>query len=114
MSDDPLVNAIQKHENHPSIIKIKTSFETTQLFDINFVNRDGISKIINLLDPTKKTSSAIPTKIVKLAKKQICQDLPNCINECIKQNKFPNELKIADITPIFKKKIHYIKPIIGL
>ena len=30
-------------------------------------------------------------------------DLANCINECIKQNKFPNELKIADITPIFKK-----------
>ena len=28
----------------------------------------------------------------------------NCINECIKQNKFPNELKIADKTPILKKE----------
>ena len=59
---------------------------------------------ISLLDPTKKTSDAIPTKIVKLAKKQICKDLANHVNECIKQNKFPNELKIADITPILKKE----------
>ena len=42
--------------------------------------------------------------IIKLANKKICKDLANCINECIKQNKFPNELKIADITPIFKKE----------
>ena len=97
------MNAIRKYENHPSIIKIKSSVETTQLFDFNFVSSDDISKIINSLDPTKKTSGAIPTKIVKLANKQICKDLANCINECIKQNKFPNELKIADITPIFKK-----------
>ena len=102
-SDDPLENAIRKYKNHPSIIKIKSSVATTQLFDFNFVSSDGISKIINLLDPTKKTSGAIPAKIVKLATKQICKDLANCINGCTKQNKFPNELKIADIAPIFKK-----------
>ena len=58
---------------------------------------------MNSLDPTKKTRGAIPTKIVKLVNKQICKDLANCMNACIKQNKFPNELKIADITPIIKK-----------
>ena len=57
-----------------------------------------------MLDSTEKTSGAIPIKIIKLANKKICKDLANCINECIKQNKFPNELKIADITPIFKKE----------
>ena len=56
------------------------------------------------MDSTKKASGAIPIKIVKLANKNISKDLPNCINECIKQNKFLNELKIADITPIFKKE----------
>ena len=75
--------------------------ETTQLFDFNFVNSKIISKIINSLDPTKKTSGAIPTKIVKLTNKQICKDLANCIHECIKQNKFPNKLKIEEI---FKKE----------
>ena len=69
LSDDPLVNAIRKYENHPSIIKIKSSVETTQLFDFNFVSSDDISKIINLMDSTKKTSGAIPIKIVKRIKK---------------------------------------------
>ena len=57
-----------------------------------------------MLDPTKKTSGDIRTKIVKLANKEAFKELANSINECIKQNKFPNELKIADITPIFKKE----------
>ena len=56
------------------------------------------------MDRTKKMSGAIPIKIVKLANKKNCKNLANCMNECIKQNKFPNELKIADITPIFKKE----------
>ena len=75
-----------------------------QLFDFNFVNSDGISKIINSLDLAKKTSGAIPTKTVKLGNKRICKELANCINEWIKQNKFPNELKITDTTAIFKKE----------
>ena len=80
------MNAIRKYENHLSIIK--SSVETTQLFDLNFVNCDEICKIINSLDPTKKTSGAILTKIVKLANKQICKDLANCINECIMKTNF--------------------------
>ena len=76
------MNAIREYENQQSIIKIKSSVETTQLLDFYFVNSDGISKIINFLDPTKKASGAIPTKTLKLANKQICKDLENCINEC--------------------------------
>ena len=57
------------------------------------MKRHDISKIINSLDPTKKTSGVIPTKIVKLANKQICKDLENCINKRIKQSEFPNEVK---------------------
>ena len=96
LSNDPLVNAIRKYENHLSIIKIKSSIETTQLFDFNFVSSDDISKIINSMDSSKKTSGAIPVKIVKLANKKICKDLANYINECIKQNKFPNVFKKED------------------
>ena len=99
------MNAIRKYENHPSIIKINSSVETTQLFDFHFVSSDDISKIINSMDSTRKTSGAIPIKIVKLANKQICKHLENCINECLKQNKFPKELKIVDITSIFKKEV---------
>ena len=67
MSNDPLVNAIRKYENHPSTIKIKSSVKETQLFDFNFVISDDISKIINSLNAAKKASSVISSKIVKLA-----------------------------------------------
>ena len=75
------MNAIRKYENHPSIIKIKSYVEITQLFDFNFVRSDDISKIINSMDSTKKTSGAIPIKIVKLANKKICKDFSNSVDE---------------------------------
>ena len=56
------------------------------------------------MDSTMKMSGAIQIKIVKLENKKICKDLANCISECTKQNKFPNELKTADIMPTFKKE----------
>ena len=99
-----LVNAIRKYEIHPCILKIKSVFMSIRLFDFNFVSNDDISKIITSLDSTKKTNGVIPTKIVKLANKEVCKDLANCINESIKKNEFPNELKAADITPVFKKE----------
>ena len=43
-------------------------------------------------------------KIVKIANKEICKDLPNCINESIKKNKFQKKLKAADLIPIFVKE----------
>ena len=70
-------------KSESKVVKIESSVETTQLFDFNFVNSDDISKIINSLYPTKKTSGAIPTILVKLANKKVCKDLANCISECI-------------------------------
>ena len=101
---DPLVNAIRKYEMHPNILKIKSVFKSIRLFDFNFVSSDDISKIVTSLDSTKKTSGVIPTKIVKLANKEIFMDLANSINESNKKNEFPNELKAVDITPTFSKR----------
>ena len=56
------------------------------------------------LDATKKTSGVIPTKRAKLENKLICKDLPNCMNELIKQNEFPNELKAPGITSTLIKQ----------
>ena len=60
-------------------------------------------KFINSLDSTKNTSNAILTQTVKLIHKQICKYLTNCLNDCLKK-KIPNELKIANMSPIFKRK----------
>ena len=101
---DPLVNAIRKCEMDLSILKIKLVFTSIRLFDFNFVSSDEISKIITSSDSTKKTIGVFPREIVKLANKEICKDLASCINESIKKNELPSELKAADITSIFKKE----------
>ena len=93
-------------KNHPSIIKIKSSVEIIKLFDFNLENSDDISKVINSLYPTKKMSGAISNKIVKLTNKQIYKNLSNCINQCKSHNKNSSELKMTEITPILKKRIH--------
>ena len=76
---DPLVNAIRKYEMHPRILTIKLVFKSRRLFDFNFASRDDISKIIISLDSTKRTSGVIPTKIVKLASKEIYKDLASLL-----------------------------------
>ena len=42
----------------------------------------------------------IPIKILK--ERIFCfPELTNCINESLTNNKFPNTLKLSDITPVF-------------
>ena len=51
--------AIQKYEEGPNIIKIKSSLKPRRLFDFNFVTSDNISKIVTSLNPAKKTSDLL-------------------------------------------------------
>ena len=42
--------------------------------------------------------------IIKLTKKEILIPITNCINKCISIKSFPDELKVADVIPVFKKE----------
>ena len=86
---------------HPGIIKIKSVFTSIRLFVFNFVSSDDISKILTSLDQTKKPVVLFQQS---LANKEICKDLANYFNGSIKKDEFQNELKAADISPIFKKQ----------
>ena len=48
------------------------------------------------------SAGEIPIKILK--ESTFCfPELTNCINESLTNNKFPDTLKLSDITPVFKK-----------
>ena len=50
----------------------------------------------------KVAAGEIPIKILQDSK--FCfPELKNCINEYLTKNKFPDTLKLSDITPVFKK-----------
>jgi hypothetical protein len=45
----------------------------------------------------------LPIKIIKLAAKVNLNQLTDCFNAAIFENIFPNELKLGDVSPVFKK-----------
>ncbi len=51
----------------------------------------------------------IPPQMVKLCLKELSKTLTELVNNAFKQNIFPNDMKRADVFPIFKKKDDMIK-----
>ena len=60
-------------------------------------------KIISKLKITSTDNDHIPIKIFKLVKLNICNPIVNIINASFSHGKFPNSLKMAKITPVYKK-----------
>ena len=61
--------------------------------------------ILNLISPRKGNHvKCIPQKLLK-SSKTICSETPKKIlNNCLIKAEFPNDLKLADFTPVLKKE----------
>ena len=92
-----------KYSNHPSIIAIKHKVSYEQKFQLSHVYPWDVMKFIETLDASKSTSGNIPTKIIKMAKDILCPYLTDCINTAVQNCSFPDELKKADVSSIFKQ-----------
>lgn len=69
----------------------------------NLATKEEITKIIDNLDSnTGSGIDNISTKVVKSLKSYITEELTECINVCLESGNFPDSLKIAKVTPIFK------------
>ena len=97
--------AIGKYQNHPSIKVIRENIDTTNNFSFDLINPECMSKIINNLDTSKATQQGdIPTKIIKDNKDLFSYFISASFNNAVNKGVFPNELKQADIKPIYKKE----------
>ena len=97
------VSSTNKFSTHPSIKITESNFSMNNIFSFKNVDESILLKIINQLDEKKSTSGTISTKLLKIAKNKLLTPLISCINSCIQNQTFPDELKQADIVPIFKK-----------
>ena len=97
---------INYYHNHISIEKIRSSNNTqSELFTFNLVSSDKIKReILNLNNKKASREGDIPVNILKDAIDAYLPILTKVINSSIEQNEFPNELKLADVIPIYKKK----------
>ena len=93
----------KKYSKHPSILRIKQYFKNPTEF--SFVPVDIVKEIKNLNIKKAAPQDDIPVKILKLNNDIFSQYLSQIFNESIEGANFPNELKYADITPVYKKII---------
>ena len=106
---DPIINAIKTFEKHRSILKMQElssgcrfSFENVNLEDVKKVTRElDISKASQLLD--------VLTKIINQIAGIFSEFFFVNINHSINNSTFPDQLKWADVKPVFKKNSRTVK-----
>ena len=86
----------------PSITKIN-SFSNSEKFQFQHILPWDTYQTIMELNKQKSTSGKIPTKVLQILAREISVPLTDCINASVQEGKFLDELKLADIVPIFKK-----------
>ena len=102
--NDPVERAIQKYKNHPSMQRIKETFDNDKTFSFDLVSPDTIFKEIVSLDTNKSTNSNdLPIKIVKANADLFSIFVSNAFNKSVISCIFLSILKSADITPAHKK-----------
>ena len=97
--------ALKKFESHPSILAIRNNVEVKSNFVFSKVTPKDMLSEIKKLNPRKSgTFMNIPASLLKEVKDIAAEPLAKIWNtEIISNEKFPSQLKLADITPLFKK-----------
>ena len=102
--DHPALKAIMKWRNNPSVLAITTVRENRERFTFSSVTLADVAKEINNLNSTKAIEEAdIPVKLFKDNNDFFAGYIAKYFNVSLKSAKFSNCLKLASITPVFKK-----------
>ena len=97
---DPIERAIFKYKNHPSILEIRARLQG-QSFKFYNVTKEDLLREINFLKPNKaNTSNSIPVKNLKGNIDITGDSLHRIINNDIINSNFPDNLKLAEISPL--------------
>ena len=108
MSDTEAIHLICKtFENHQSIKEIRRnlieSAPPTQSKNQAFVSSEHVKKLLKNIDQKKYTGiDKIPPKLVQLSADILSTPLSNAINNSILKGKFPDDAKVASVSPLDK------------
>ena len=95
---------IKIDKTHPSINKIETNRTNKDKLFFKPINGDFVTKQINKLNIKQATGyDGISPKIIKFAQPVITNLIKVLINKSIDQSVFPEKLKAAQVSPLFKK-----------
>ena len=104
-TDCQVINTVNKFKNRPSIIMIKNKKKNDQSFSFGPVTFDDALKKVKALGTAKASQqSDIPIKVLKQNSDYFAEYFYENIYRCMSKSIFPSDLKLADITPVYKKK----------
>ena len=103
-NEDAVERAIEKYKNHPSIVKIKQQTPEGSKFSFKPTVLKTVTEEVANLNESKATPiESIPAKILKDNSDILCPKIVIDFNTSIKTGIFPQNQKLADVTPIYKK-----------
>mgnify|MGYP001792265277 CR=1 FL=1 len=103
-SNHSISDIINHFKNSESVIKIKEQCnENAESFSFTAFKKEEIIKILNDLPNKSSILNDIPLSILKKYVYIYSEKLTSIFNNCLNENKFPDILKKADVTPVFKK-----------
>ena len=101
---DGFAKIIDKHSNHPSIIEIRENIQTLHNFYFTAVNDKYIEKLMQRMDPKKAQGyDSIPSKLLRIGASGICSHVSQLVNHCFRVCEFPDIMKLADVSSLYKK-----------
>ena len=101
---DGFAKIINKHSNHPSIIKIRENIQTLHQFHFTAVNDKYIEKLMQRMDPKKAQGyDSIPIKLLRIGASGICSHVSQLVNHCFPVCEFPDIMKLADVSSLYEK-----------
>ena len=103
-TDDGFLAIINKYCRHPSIVRIKENTLDKALFDFESITSRDVEKIINGFDSKKAHGyDKMPMKLLQKCAKYIAPDIAKLINNSFSKCVFPDDLKFAEVSSLFKR-----------
>ena len=93
---------MERFESHPSVRHVKEVTSESK-FRFQRVLAWETCETLMELNKNKAASGIIPSKTLQRIARDICTPLTDCINSAISNGVFSVELKLADVTPFYKK-----------
>ena len=105
LKNHPILMAILKYKDHPSIITIKLFRYQTVPFHFSHIDKKTVLKIIRSLSKNKASQETdMPVRVVKENAEYFVEIICSQFNESMNSSKFPLSFKLANITPVFKNE----------
>ena len=103
--EDTFDDIVEPHELNDSVQFIRSKIDSVNEFSFKCVSATDILKMLKKLNCRKATGcDSIPPKLLKIGAEQLYIPITFLVKKCLVMGKFPDELKSAEVAPIFKKE----------